>query len=106
MYMYPQQAFHTDCRAFCLLVSNNKDVVCFRFKATALRQNAWKSWFEEQMKLANASPDKGLYVGLRLDGRVRASGVGSPPYQRFVKELAPMSGALPLDSTTTQHLLI
>ena len=45
------------------------------------------------MQLANASPEKGLYVGLRLDGRVRASGVGSPPYQRFVKELAPVSGA-------------
>ena len=44
------------------------------------------------MQLANASPEKGLYVGLRLDGRVRASGVGSPPYQRFVKELAPVSG--------------
>lgn len=46
----------------------------------------------EQMELANAKPEKGLYVGLRLDGRVRASGVGSPPLERFVKELAPVEG--------------
>ena len=46
------------------------------------------------MQLANASPEKGLYVGLRLDGRVRASGTGSPPFQRFVKELAPVTGLL------------
>ena len=55
------------------------------------------------MQLANASPEKGLYVGLRLDGRVRASGVGSPPYQRFVKELAPVSGAL---SYTSQYFML
>lgn len=55
------------------------------------------------MQLANASPEKGLYVGLRLDGRVRASGVGSPPYQRFVKELAPVSGAL---SNTSQYFML
>lgn len=63
-----------------------------RFRANPLRQDAWKSWFEEQMQLAKASPEKGLYVGLRLDGRVRASGVGSPPFQRFVRELAPVTG--------------
>jgi len=64
-----------------------------KFKAIALRQNAWRSWFEEQMKLANATPEKGLYVSLRLDGRVRASGTGSPPWERFVAQLAPLSGA-------------
>ena len=44
------------------------------------------------MKLANASPEKGLYVSLRLDGRVRASGTGVPPFQRFVAQLAPLKG--------------
>jgi len=44
------------------------------------------------MKLANATPEKGLYVSLRLDGRVRASGTGSPPWERFVAQLAPLSG--------------
>lgn len=64
-----------------------------KFKAIALRQNAWRSWFEEQLKVAQAKPEKGLYVSLRLDGRVRASGTGTPPWQRFVAQLAPLSGA-------------
>ena len=44
------------------------------------------------MKLANANPEKGLYVGLRLDGRVRASGTGSPNWQKMIKELPPVTG--------------
>ncbi|KAK9817814.1 hypothetical protein WJX72_002596 [[Myrmecia] bisecta] len=63
-----------------------------RWKATPLRQNEWRDWFVEQMALANAKPDRGLYMGLRLDGRVRASGVGPPPWARFVAELAPVEG--------------
>lgn len=44
------------------------------------------------MQLANATAEKGLYISLRLDGRVRASGTGSPPWQRLVRELPPNSG--------------
>jgi hypothetical protein len=38
------------------------------------------------------SSEKGLFVGLRLDGRVRASGQGMPPWARFEAELGPMTG--------------
>jgi hypothetical protein len=33
-----------------------------------------------------------LFVGLRLDGRVRSSGSGSPPWRRYALELAPLEG--------------
>ncbi len=52
----------------------------------------WKAWFKEQAALANAPLDRGLYVGLRLDGRVRASGTGCPPWQKFALQLPPVEG--------------
>ena len=39
-----------------------------------------------------AKSENGLFVGLRLDGRVRSSGQGMPPWARFAAELAPLSG--------------
>ena len=42
--------------------------------------------------MANVQSDRGLYVGLRLDGRVRASGKGCPSWERIASELAPMEG--------------
>ena len=60
--------------------------------------------FQQQMELANARPEKGLYVSLRLDGRVRASGTGSPPWHRFANELPPVKGAPPFPSHA-EHLL-
>ena len=48
--------------------------------------------FQDQAGAANATLDKGLYIGLRLDGRVRASGSGIPPWQIFAAQLAPMEG--------------
>lgn len=44
------------------------------------------------------SEEKGLYVGLRIDGRVRASGTGTPPWAKFAAQLAPLSGTIPLSS--------
>ena len=66
-------------------------VTC-RWKAIALRQGEWASWFDEQMKTANKQPEKGLYISLRMDGRVRGSGVGSPPWDRLAVALPPVSG--------------
>lgn len=63
-----------------------------KFKAKPLQADKWREWFSEQMKLANANPDRGLYVSLRLDGRVRASGAGSPPWPAFVAQLPPLTG--------------
>jgi hypothetical protein len=63
-----------------------------RWKATALRQGDWASWFQTQMKTANKKPEKGLYISLRMDGRVRGSGTGSPPWDRLAVALPPVSG--------------
>jgi hypothetical protein len=66
-------------------------VLC-RWEGTAVRASEWKRWFEQQAATAGKSTEKGLYVGLRLDGRVRASGAGMPPWGIFAKQLAPMEG--------------
>ena len=64
-----------------------------RWKAQALDAPAWKAWFEEQARLAGkAKIENGLYVGLRIDGRVRASGSGAPPWAAFAAQLPPMEG--------------
>eukprot|EP00951_Prasinocladus_malaysianus_P044123 scaffold562715_cov53-Prasinocladus_malaysianus.AAC.1 len=63
-----------------------------RFICKAARLDGWTTWFEEQAGMAKASTENGLYIGLRLDGRVRASGKGSPPWQKFIREIAPMEG--------------
>ncbi|EIE24367.1 hypothetical protein COCSUDRAFT_83671 [Coccomyxa subellipsoidea C-169] len=76
-----------------------------RWKATPLRLEEWKAWFDEQTALANANLDKGLYISLRLDGRVRGSGQGPPPWQRLIAQLAPLEGArmcLHLPATSAQ----
>lgn len=69
-------------------------VLCMacRWKATAIRQGEWADWFQEQMKTAKKKQDQGLYVSLRMDGRVRGSGVGSPPWERLAVALPPVSG--------------
>ncbi|KAL8101986.1 hypothetical protein AgCh_033766 [Apium graveolens] len=52
----------------------------------------WSTWLDEQKKLANVSTDSPVYLSLRLDGRVRGSGVGYPPWNAFVAQLPPMKG--------------
>jgi len=76
------------------------DVLCtlskddLRWKAAPVRMDEWKAWFDAQAKLAGKTGlgGQGLYVGLRLDGRVRASGVGSPNWAVFVGQLPKTEG--------------
>ena len=63
-----------------------------RWKATPVNLEQWKAWFKEQADLAGAKIDKGLYVSLRLDGRVRGSGLGPPPWQRLIAQLPKAEG--------------
>lgn len=63
-----------------------------RWRATALRLDDWRRWFEQQAGMAGKSLAKGLYVSLRLDGRVRGSGVGSPPWAIMAAQLPPTEG--------------
>ncbi|XP_076950781.1 protein LOW PSII ACCUMULATION 1, chloroplastic-like [Bidens hawaiensis] len=52
----------------------------------------WSDWLDDQKKLANVSPESPVYLSLRLDGRVRGSGVGYPPWNAFVSQLPPVKG--------------
>ena len=57
----------------------------------------WKAWMSQQMEDAGVEENRtvhefGLYIGLRMDGRVRASGKGQPPWTKFIAELTPSAG--------------
>lgn len=52
----------------------------------------WSRWLKEQKQLAKVPDDRSVYLSLRLDGRVRGSGVGFPPWAAFVAQLPPMKG--------------
>ncbi|XP_050366001.1 protein LOW PSII ACCUMULATION 1, chloroplastic isoform X1 [Argentina anserina] len=52
----------------------------------------WTNWLDEQKKLAGVSPESPVYISLRLDGRVRGSGRGYPPWNAFVAQLPPVKG--------------
>ncbi|KAK4407295.1 hypothetical protein Sango_0310500 [Sesamum angolense] len=52
----------------------------------------WTKWLDEQKKMANISPESPVYLSLRMDGRVRGSGVGYPPWNAFVVQLPPVKG--------------
>ena len=60
-----------------------------RFRATPVYTDKWVKWIDEQKREAKVAAGKGVYVGLRMDGRVRSSGVGTPPWEKFAKELPP-----------------
>jgi len=63
-----------------------------RWRAMPVRKQEWKTWFDEQAAASGKSAEQGLYVGLRLDGRVRASGRGCPPWDAFAAQLPPTDG--------------
>ena len=60
-----------------------------RFRAAPVSVDKYRRWFDEQKNEAGVAKGKGVYVGLRMDGRVRSSGVGVPPWERFAAELPP-----------------
>lgn len=54
--------------------------------------NEWSQWLDDQKKLAGISSDSPVYLSLRMDGRVRGSGVGYPPWNAFVAQIPPVKG--------------
>ncbi|EEF41313.1 protein LOW PSII ACCUMULATION 1, chloroplastic [Ricinus communis] len=52
----------------------------------------WSKWLDEQKNMAGVSPESPVYLSLRLDGRVRGSGVGYPPWNAFVAQLPQVKG--------------
>lgn len=63
-----------------------------RWRGNPIRINEWRKWFDDQAAAASKETSGGLYVGLRMDGRVRASGVGCPPWAKFALQLPPIDG--------------
>jgi len=55
-------------------------------------KDQWKAWMEEQMQESGVEAGANVYIGLRMDGRVRASGKGLPPWKKFIAELTPKEG--------------
>lgn len=49
----------------------------------------WSEWLNEQKKQANVKGDH-VFVQIQLDGTVRSSGLGSPPWEKFLDDLAPL----------------
>ncbi|XP_020247488.1 protein LOW PSII ACCUMULATION 1, chloroplastic isoform X2 [Asparagus officinalis] len=62
------------------------------WQLTPIYTSEWANWIDEQKKLAKVSSDSPVYLSLRLDGRVRGSGVGYPPWNAFVAQLPPVKG--------------
>ncbi|WOK98968.1 hypothetical protein Cni_G07680 [Canna indica] len=62
------------------------------WQLTPLFTSEWAKWIDEQKKLANVSLDSPVYLSLRMDGRVRGSGVGYPPWNALVAQLPPVKG--------------
>lgn len=63
-----------------------------RWRADPASMPAWRAWLRAQMGAAGVAAGSGVYVSLRLDGRVRASGVGLPPWALLASSLPPTDG--------------
>ena len=64
-----------------------------RWRADPLFLADWQAWLDSQMGAANVPKGSAVYVSLRMDGRVRASGVGMPPWELLAASLPPIEGA-------------
>lgn len=62
------------------------------WKLTPVITSEWENWIAEQKNLACVPPDSPVYLSLRMDGRVRGSGVGYPPWNAFVAQLPLVKG--------------
>lgn len=47
----------------------------------------WEAWAKEQVKSSESNSGLNFYVQVQLDGSVRASGAGSPPWGAFIDDL-------------------
>ncbi|XP_006854329.2 protein LOW PSII ACCUMULATION 1, chloroplastic isoform X1 [Amborella trichopoda] len=54
--------------------------------------NEWFKWLDDQKELAKVAKEAPVYISLRMDGRVRGSGVGYPPWSAFVAQLPRVKG--------------
>ena len=57
-----------------------------------IRLDDWREWFARQVQLSSKTGERGLYISMRKDGRVRGSGSGCPPWDRLAAQLPPSDG--------------
>lgn len=62
------------------------------WQLTPIYTSEWSKWLNEQKSMAKVPEEKPVYISLRMDGRVRGSGVGYPPWNAFVAQLPPLKG--------------
>ncbi|KAK9909916.1 hypothetical protein WJX75_009447 [Coccomyxa subellipsoidea] len=70
--------------------SGQQKVVLKQDKKWELRPAAtreWEAWTQEQRKAAGIKEDDDLYVQIQLDGSVRRSGLGIPPWDRWLDDI-------------------
>ncbi|CAL4963702.1 unnamed protein product [Urochloa decumbens] len=58
-----------------------------RFKADIVSPEQWESWIRDQQESEGVTPGDDVYIILRLDGRVRRSGIGMPNWNDILQEL-------------------
>ncbi|KAL1542652.1 Protein LOW PSII ACCUMULATION 1, chloroplastic [Salvia divinorum] len=76
------------------VVANSKIKAEIRFRAEVVSAVEWERWIRDQQKAESITPGEDVYIILRLDGRVRKSGLGMPDWQEIVKEVPPMEDLL------------
>ena len=62
-----------------------------RWQLEAAGLEEWAQWVRQQAKAAGVtSPGDHFYVQVQLDGSVRASGGGNPPWRQFIDDIPPL----------------
>eukprot|EP00252_Welwitschia_mirabilis_P007436 TRINITY_DN18791_c0_g1_i1.p1 TRINITY_DN18791_c0_g1~~TRINITY_DN18791_c0_g1_i1.p1 ORF type:complete len:487 (-),score=97.17 TRINITY_DN18791_c0_g1_i1:173-1564(-) len=65
-----------------------------RFKAEVVSPEAWRSWVYEQQESEGVEPGKNAFIVLRLDGRVRKSGLEMPDWKELINEIPPLESLI------------
>eukprot|EP01025_Chloroclados_australasicus_P044795 TRINITY_DN4880_c1_g2_i5.p1 TRINITY_DN4880_c1_g2~~TRINITY_DN4880_c1_g2_i5.p1 ORF type:complete len:459 (-),score=58.54 TRINITY_DN4880_c1_g2_i5:318-1619(-) len=60
-----------------------------RWKLSPHNEMEWKAWIQNQTEQAGVEGTD-CYIQVQLDGSVRSSGTGTPPWQRFLGDLPPL----------------
>eukprot|EP00249_Psilotum_nudum_P035681 c5679_g1_i1 orf=430-1782(-) len=64
------------------------------YKAEVVSPGQWERWVQEQQEAEGVKAGEDVYIVLRLDGRVRKSGVGMPDWQKLIEETPPLDSLI------------
>lgn len=87
MLLYFSSSIQVPSPKFRLHTSQDK-----KWRLTAFAQTEWEKWINDQKDFASLPEDeRNVYIQVQLNGTVRASGRGIPPWAKFLDDLAPLS---------------